>query len=133
MKGPGESPGPFAFSSYSRGVTRRERLGIFHQSGDYLVAALLLLSLARSDSPAWPLVIGVVCLANAAMTRGPLAAYRRVPMSVHGTVDVGLVVACLVGAVVVRSNTTDSLVLVSAAVLEATIVWLSRTVDRAKE
>jgi hypothetical protein len=114
-------------------VTRRERLGIFHQGGDYLVAALLLLSLARSDSPAWPLVIGVVGLANAAMTRGPLAAYRRVPLPAHALVDVGLVVACVVGAVVVRGNTTDSLVLVSAAVLEGTIVWLSRTVDRAKE
>ena len=122
------------FSSYSHGVaSRRERLGIFHQGGDYLVAALLLLSLARSDSPAWPLVIGVVGLANAAMTRGPLAAYRRVPLPAHAAVDVGLVVACLVGAFVVRSNTTDSLVLVSAAVLEGIIVWLSRTADRAKE
>ena len=122
------------FPSYSHGVTsRRERLGIFHQGGDYFVAALLLLSLARSDSPAWPLVIGVVALANAAMTRGPLAAYRRVPLPAHAVVDAGLVIACLIGAFFVRSNTTDSLVLVSAAVLEGTVVWLSRAVDRAKE
>jgi hypothetical protein len=33
----------------------------------------------------------------------------------------------------VRSNTTDALVLVSAAVLHGTNVWLSRAVDRAKE
>lgn len=114
-------------------TSRRERLGLFHQTGDYLVAALLLLSLARAEVPAWPLVIGVVGLVNAAMTRGPLAAYRRIPMSLHGIVDVGLVVACLVGAVAVRSHTTDAVVLVCAAVLEATVVWLSRAVDRAKE
>lgn len=78
-------------------------------------------------------MIGVVGLVNAAMTRGPLAAYRRVPLPMHGVVDVGLVVACVVGAVAVRSNTTDALVLVCAAILEGTVVWLSRAVDRAKE
>ena len=114
-------------------TSRRERLGIFHQSGDYLVAALLLLSLARTDSPAWPLVIGVIGLVNAATTRGPLAAYRRMPLPLHGAIDVGIVVASIIGAVAVRSNTTDALVLMCAAVLEGTIVWLSRAVDRAKE
>jgi hypothetical protein len=59
-------------------VQRRERLGLFHQMGDYFVGAILLLSLGRADVVAWPLVIGAVGLANAAMTRGPLAAFRRV-------------------------------------------------------
>jgi len=114
-------------------VQRRERLGLFHQMGDYFVGAILLLSLGRADVVAWPLVIGAVGLANAAMTRGPLAAFRRVSIRVHGVADVGVVVACLVGAVAVRDNTTDALVLGSAALLQSVVVWLARSVDRARQ
>ncbi len=113
--------------------TKSPRLGVFHQAGDYVVAALLLLSLSRADVPAWPLAIGAVGLVNAAMTRGPLAAYRRIPLPLHGAIDVMLVVVCIAGAITVRSNRTDALVLVSAAVLHGTNVWLSRAVERAKE
>lgn len=114
-------------------TTKPARLGLFHQTGDYVVAALLLLSLSRADVAVWPLAIGAFGLINAAMTRGPLAAYRRIPLPLHGAIDVALVVACVVGAVAVRNNTTDALVLVSAALLQGTNVWLSRAVDRAKE
>jgi hypothetical protein len=113
--------------------TKPPRLGVFHQAGDYAVAALLLLSLSRAEVPEWPLAIGAVGLVNAAMTRGPLAAYRRIPLPLHGAVDVVLVVGSFIGAVAVRSNTTDALVMVSAAVLHGTNVWLSRAVDRARE
>ena len=131
---PGRKPGLFAFASYSREMAqRRERLGLFHQFGDYFVAALLLLSLARTEVPAWPLVVGVVGLANAAMTRGPLAAFRRVSLGLHAVADIGVVVACLVGAVAVRSNTTDAFVLGSAALIQAVVVWLARSVDRASQ
>ena len=112
---------------------RRVRLGLFHQFGDYFVAALLLLSLARAEVPAWPLVIGVVALANAAMTRGPLAAFRRVPLGLHTVADVGVIAVCLIGAVVLRSNTTDAFVLGSAALIQAGVVWLARSVDRASQ
>lgn len=133
-KSPGESPGSFVVSTYCRHMsTKPPRLGVFHQAGDYVVAALLLLSLSRAEIPAWPLAIGAIGLVNAAMTRGPLAAYRRIPLPLHGAIDAMLVVACVIGAVAVRSNTTDALVLVSAAVLHGTNVWLSRAVDRAKE
>ncbi|MFM8388748.1 MAG: hypothetical protein ACKOA5_05830 [Actinomycetota bacterium] len=113
--------------------TKPARLGLFHQAGDYVVVALVLLSLSRAEVAAWPLAIGALGLVNAAMTRGPLAAYRRIPLPLHGAIDIALVVACVVGAVAVRSNTTDALVLVSTALLQGTNVWLSRAVDRAKE
>ena len=133
-KSPGESPGSFVVSTYcQRMSTKPARLGLFHQAGDYVVAALVLLSLSRAEVVAWPLTIGAFGLVNAAMTRGPLAAYRRIPMPLHGAIDIALVVACVVGAVTVRSNTTDALVLVSTALLQGTNVWLSRAVDRAKE
>ncbi|MBM3729226.1 MAG: hypothetical protein FJW44_00160 [Actinobacteria bacterium] len=109
------------------------RLGLFHQAGDYIVAVLLLLSLSRAEAGVWPLAIGAFGLVNAAATRGPLAAYQRIPLPVHGAIDTALIAACVVGAVAVRGNTTDALVLASAALLQGTNVWLSRAVDRVKE
>lgn len=114
-------------------ATKPERLGLFHQMGDYLVAALLLLSLSRSAAVVWPLALGVVALGNAAMTRGPLAAFRRIPLAVHRSIDVGFVVTCCVGAVVVREHGGDAAALVAAAVLQAAVVWLSHVADRAKD
>ena len=110
--------------------TKPERLGLFHQAGDYLVAALLLLSLSRSSVVAWPLVLGVIALANAAMTRGPLAAYKRVPLAAHRIVEVGFIMTCCVGAVSVRRHGVDAAALVAAAVLQASIVWLSHVAHR---
>ena len=114
-------------------ATKPERLGLFHQTGDYLVAALLLLSLSRSAVAVWPLVLGIVALGNAAMTRGPLAAFRRIPLGVHRAIEVGLVVACCVGAVAVREHGVDAVALVAAAVLQGGIVWLSHVAGRAKD
>ena len=114
-------------------TTKPDRLGLFHQAGDYLVAALLLLSLSRSAVVWWPLVLGAVALVNAAMTRGPLAAYRKIPLSLHRAVDHGFVAACGVGAIAVREHGVDAVVLIAAAVLQATVVWLSHAAGRGKE
>lgn len=110
-----------------------ERLGLFHQTGEYFIAALLLLSLSRSAVVAWPLVLGVIALGNAAMTRGPLAAFRRIPLVVHRVIEVGFVVACCVGAVSVRKHGVDAAALAAAAVLQGGIVWLSHVAGRAKD
>lgn len=112
---------------------KRERLGLFHQIGDYFVAALLLLSLSRSAVIAWPLVLGLVALANAAMTRGPLAAYRRISLAAHRAIEVGFVAACCTGAVLVRSHGVDAAALAAAGLLQAAIIWLSHVAGRAKD
>jgi len=114
-------------------ATKPERLGLFHQMGDYLVAALLLLSLSRSEVVAWPLLLGIVALGNAAMTRGPLAAFRRIPLGAHRAIEVGFVIACGVGVVVVHEHGVDAAALVAAAVLQGSIVWLSHVAGRAKD
>lgn len=117
----------------SERTTKSGRLGLFHQAGDYLVAGLLLLSLSRSAVVAWPLALGTVALVNAAMTRGPLAAYKRIPLVTHRVIELGLVAACCSGALAVREHGLDSAALVSAAVLQGSIVWLSHVAGRAKK
>jgi len=101
------------------------RLGLFHHAGDYVVAALLLLSLGRAHVVAWPLCIGVCALVNAAATRGPLAAYRRIGLAAHRFVDIAVIASCLVGAVMVHDHGTDAAALVAIATVQAAVVWLS--------
>lgn len=106
------------------------RLGVFHQAGDYVVAALLLVSSGRAAVVWWPLVIGGVALANAAMTRGPLAAYRKVSLPIHRLIDVIVVLACISGAVIVRGHRTDALLLIAVGVVQAMVVWLTVVTKR---
>ena len=109
------------------------RLGLFHHAGDYVVAALLLFSLGRAHTVVWPAAIGCLALANAAMTRGPLAAYRKVSVVVHRIVDLVVVGACIAGAIAVREHRTDALVLVAVAVVQGMVVWLTMVAKRARD
>lgn len=109
------------------------RLGLFHQAGDYIVAAMLLFSLGRAEVRGWPFAIGLVALANAAMTRGPLAAYRKIGLVSHKAIDVVVIAACIAGAVAVRDHGTDALVLVVVAIVQLFVVWLSRLAKQARD
>lgn len=104
----------------------RERLGLFHQLGDYLVAALLLTSLARAQVVAWPLVLGLAALANAAMTRGPLAAFRSISLRAHRIIEMAIVCAAIVGAVFVRRHGLDAFLLVVAGALQFVVARAGR-------
>ena len=70
---------------------------------------------------------------NAALTRGPLAAYRKVSVAVHRFIDVVVVAACITGAIVVREHLTDALVLVAVAVVQGMVVWLTMIAKRARD
>ena len=111
---------------------RVARLGFFHHVTDYVVAAAFILIGVRAQDPAWPLLIGIVALVNAATTRGPLAAYRAVPHSLHMVIDVGVAIAAVVGAVAVRSNAGDALGLVALAAVQCFNLYLTRVLKRSK-
>lgn len=108
------------------------RLGFFHHVTDYVVAAAFILVGVRAQDPVWPLLIGIVALVNAATTRGPLAAYRAVPHSLHMVIDAGVVVASVVGAVAVRDNAGDALGLVALAAVQVFNLYLTRVLKKAK-
>lgn len=108
------------------------RLGIFHHAGDYAVAAMALLSVGRAHAIVWPLLVGLVALGNAAMTRGPLAAYRKIALPLHRVLDAGVIVLSLVGAVAARAHRTDALVLVAIGAVQFMIIWLSRIAKKEK-
>ena len=114
------------------GKDKVARLGFFHHVTDYVVAAAFIFIGVRAQDPVWPLLIGIVALVNAATTRGPLAAYRAIPHSVHMVIDVGVLVTAIVGAVAVRNNASDALGLVALAVLQGFNLYLTRVLKRSK-
>ena len=111
---------------------RVARLGFFHHVTDYVVAAAFILIGVRAQDPVWPLLIGIVALVNAATTRGPLAAYRAVPHSLHMMIDAGIVVVAVVGAVAVRNNAGDALGLVALGAVQGFNLYLTRVLKRSK-
>jgi hypothetical protein len=109
-----------------------QRLGLFHHVTDYAIAIVFLMISARADNVVWPVVIGAVALINAAATRGPLAAYRTIPRSVHGVIDFGIAAAAIVGAVVVRNDSGDALGLAALGILQLVNIYLSGVLKRAR-
>jgi len=67
------------------------------------------------------------------MTRGPLAAFRKVSLPVHRLVDLSVVGASIAGSVVVREHRTDAMVLLAVAVVQAMVVWLTMVAKRARD
>jgi hypothetical protein len=70
-----------------------------HQLVEYVLGAVLVASGLQSPTPAVPAVVGGVVMLHAALTSGPLAAFRVVGRQVHRVVDVGVIALELVAAV----------------------------------
>lgn len=66
-----------------------------HQLVEYLLGLLLISFGARSLTPLMPCVLGALIVINAAITRGPMSAFRGIPRSVHRRLDVVLVVVAV--------------------------------------
>lgn len=62
-----------------------------HQAVEYLLGAVLVAVGLQSPTPAVPAVVGGVVMVHAAVTRGPLSAFRLIHRGTHRVVDVGVV------------------------------------------
>lgn len=69
-----------------------------HQLVEYIFGAVLVAQGLQSPSPVLPAVAGGVVMVNAAMVRGPLAAFRVMSRSVHRITDL-----VVFGAIVLAS------------------------------
>jgi hypothetical protein len=70
-----------------------------HQAVEYGLGLALVSFGSRSLTPVVPCAIGALILLNAAIARGPLAAFRGVPRKVHRLLDLGVVAVALLLAV----------------------------------
>src|SRR5438046_769307 len=70
-----------------------------HQLVEYVLGAALITFGARDPTPIVPCVAGGLIILNAAITRGPLAAFRGIPRRLHRSIDVAIIIFTLLAAV----------------------------------
>ena len=70
-----------------------------HQVAEYLLGAVLVAQGLQSPTPLMPSLAGGLIMANAAIVRGPLAAFRVVGRSLHRMLDLVVVLAVIALAV----------------------------------
>ena len=132
-----ESQGSGSFVLYAHVVAKTsakkpERLGIFHQLGDYGIALMYAGSASQSPQPLLHALLAFVVLVNTATTRGPLCAYSRTPRRVHDSIDLLAVIGAFIAAFIVRSDVAGVVVLGTIAVVHLFIIYTTRVLKRAK-
>ena len=102
-----------------------------HQAAEYLVALVLVASGLQSTAPLWPTLAGGLVLANAAVSGPPLGAFRLVPRSLHAKVDLGVVAALVVVAVLpfLDIDSASRATIVVVAVVLAVVWWGTNFAD----
>jgi membrane-associated PAP2 superfamily phosphatase len=105
-----------------------------HQLVEYGIAAGLIMMAAQSSTPTVPVVLCLVLLSNAAITHGPLSAFKWINRGVHRIVDWLVVVASVVCAIFVDLDSRGRLALVALAMVMAIVTlgtnFASRTVGQ---
>jgi hypothetical protein len=105
-----------------------------HQAVEYVLGGVLLVMGLQSPTPAVPAVLGLVVAANAAITRGPLSAFRWVSPRLHRVLD-GLVLgAMVVGAVQpwIDVDAGTRLIILGVAFVFGLVWWQTNFVERTK-
>jgi hypothetical protein len=105
-----------------------------HQAVEYLLGGVLLASGLQSPTPAVPAVLGVVVAVNAAITRGPLSAFRWIGPRTHRRFDVVVLAALVVGGLqpFVEVEIGARLIILAVAAVFAVVWSQSNFVERAK-
>ncbi len=70
-----------------------------HQLAEYLIGVALIASGFQDPEPLVPVLAGILVMANTAIVRGPLGAFRLVGRGVHRWLDLVVITAIAVGAV----------------------------------
>jgi hypothetical protein len=94
-----------------------------HQAAEYLIGVAFVAQGLQSLTPVVPTTAGVAVLLNAALAKGPLAAFKGVRRSVHRVLDVVVMVAIVVAAVLPWDVDTMSRLLMVAMVVVLAFVW----------
>jgi hypothetical protein len=104
-----------------------------HQLVEYIFGAVLVAQGLQSPSPVLPAVAGGVVMVNAAMVRGPLAAFRVTSRAVHRVADL-VVMGAIVAAAVQPWIAVDAgarLVMLGVTVALAFVWWQTNFAEKA--
>lgn len=106
------------------GENRALRPFWMHQIVEYIIGFAMVSVAFQSPTPAVPAVLGAVVIINPALTKGPAGAFRLYDRRLHRWVDVGVIVAVVLGAVLpfwsIESSTRILLLLLAVVLV---FVW----------
>jgi hypothetical protein len=105
-----------------------------HQAAEYVLGAVLVAQGLQSITPLMPSAAGGLIMLNAAIVRGPLAAFRGVSRSLHRVLDVVVVVAVVaLGAQPWASvEATTRLTMIVIAGIMGFIAWQTNYAEKVK-
>lgn len=105
-----------------------------HQLVEYILGAALVASGLQSTTPVMPALMGGLIMANAAITRGGLAAFQVIHRRVHRWVDVAImIVIAIVSVQPWVSIESGSRMIIAAVGVVFLVVWLgSSFTEKAK-
>ncbi len=104
-----------------------------HQLVEYIFGAVLVAQGLQSPSPAMPALAGGLIMVNAAVVRGPLAAFRVMSRSAHRIADLGVMGAVVAAAVqpFVEVDPGARLVMLGVTAALAFVWWQTNFAEKA--
>jgi hypothetical protein len=104
-----------------------------HQIVEYILGLALIASGLQSPTPIVPGVLGGLIILNAAITKGPVGAFRVLSRKVHRVLDVGLITLTFVAAFQpwLETDSGVRLIVIFIGVVYA-VWWQSNFAERAK-
>ncbi|MEP7046259.1 MAG: hypothetical protein ABI949_06265 [Ilumatobacteraceae bacterium] len=105
-----------------------------HQVVEYILGGSMVALGLQSPTPVVPSVVGAIVMLHAAVTVGPLGAFRVIPRGLHRVIDVG-VMALEVGAGVQPWISLDSgtrIIVVGIALVHLFVWWNTNFAARVK-
>jgi hypothetical protein len=114
--------------------TKPKRPFWMHQAAEYVLGAVLVAQGLQSTTPLMPSISGGLIMLNAAIVRGPLAAFRGVSRSLHRVLDVVVVLTVVAfGAQPwVSVEGTTRLTMIVIAGIMGFIAWQTNYAEKVK-
>ena len=105
-----------------------------HQVVEYILGVALIATGLQSPTPIVPGVLGLLIILNAAITKGPVGAFRVLSKKVHRVLDVGLIALTFVAAFQPWLDTDSGvrLIVVFIGVVHAFVWWQSNFAEKVK-
>jgi hypothetical protein len=105
-----------------------------HQLVEYILGGTLVASGLQSPTPLVPSTAGGIVMLHAAITIGPLGAFRVITRRAHRVIDVAVITGELLAAVQpwFKLESATRMVVVAIAVVHLFVWWKSSFAERAK-
>ena len=105
-----------------------------HQVVEYILGGALVASGLQSPTPLVPSVLGAIVMLNAAITIGPVGAFRLIRRRLHRLIDVVVIVGEFTAGVQpwISLHTETRVTIVGIAIVHGFVWWQTNYAERAK-